>query len=112
MLSWLTGGEDGVNFSVPSLLHSRLASYYLVFTGAFVLFLGLLRIVNSPFGRVLLSIRENEFRAEALGTRTVISPGEPNSAATACSRGAAAPRLATPNRASGSPSSLKLSATR
>jgi branched-chain amino acid transport system permease protein len=71
-LSWLTGGEDGVNFSVPSLLHSRLASYYLVFTGAFVLFLGLLRIVNSPFGRVLLSIRENEFRAEALGTRTVI----------------------------------------
>jgi branched-chain amino acid transport system permease protein len=32
----------------------------------------LLRIVNSPFGRVLLSIRENEFRAEALGYRTVV----------------------------------------
>ena len=36
-----------------------------------VLFLALLRVVNSPFGRVLLAIRENEFRAEALGYRTV-----------------------------------------
>ena len=32
----------------------------------------MLRIVNSPFGRVLQAIRENEFRAEALGYRTVI----------------------------------------
>ena len=31
----------------------------------------LLRIVNSPFGRVLQAIRENEFRAEALGYRVV-----------------------------------------
>jgi branched-chain amino acid transport system permease protein len=28
-------------------------------------------VVNSPFGRVLLSIRENEFRSEAIGYRTV-----------------------------------------
>jgi branched-chain amino acid transport system permease protein len=71
-LSWLTGGEDGINFSLPRLLQPRLASYYLVLAGALALFLALLRIVNSPFGRVLLSIRENEFRAEALGTRTVV----------------------------------------
>ena len=32
----------------------------------------MLRIVNSPFGRVLQAIRENEFRAEALGYRTVL----------------------------------------
>jgi branched-chain amino acid transport system permease protein len=70
-MSWLTGGEDGINFSLPRLLQPRLASYYLVLAAATVLFLALLRIVNSPFGRVLLSIRENEFRAEALGTRTV-----------------------------------------
>jgi len=31
----------------------------------------LLRIANSPFGRVLQAIRENDFRAEALGFRTV-----------------------------------------
>jgi branched-chain amino acid transport system permease protein len=34
-------------------------------------FLALLRIVNSPFGRVLQAIRENDFRAEAIGYRTV-----------------------------------------
>jgi branched-chain amino acid transport system permease protein len=32
----------------------------------------MLRIVNSPFGRVLQAIRENDFRAEALGYRTVV----------------------------------------
>ena len=35
------------------------------------LFLLLLRLVNSPFGRVLQSIRENDFRAEAIGYRVV-----------------------------------------
>src|SRR5512146_2268714 len=71
-LSWLTGGEDGINFGLPRLLQSRLASYYLVLAASSVLFLALLRVVNSPFGRVLLSVRENEFRAEALGYRTVV----------------------------------------
>ena len=70
-LSWLTGGEDGVTYRLPELLHSRLACYYVVLVFALVFFLALLRIVNSPFGRVLLSIRENEFRSEALGYRTV-----------------------------------------
>jgi branched-chain amino acid transport system permease protein len=71
-LSDFTGGEDGITFKVPELLRSRIATYYLVFGVALALFLVLLRIVNSPFGRVLLAIRENEFRAEALGYRTVI----------------------------------------
>ena len=31
-----------------------------------------MRIVNSPFGRVLQAIRENEFRAEAIGYRVVV----------------------------------------
>ena len=86
-LSWLTGGEDGLNYRLPGVLlpgnklleaplfgveiTGRIASYYLVFAATLALFLLLLRIVNSPFGRVLLSIRENEFRAEAIGTRTV-----------------------------------------
>jgi branched-chain amino acid transport system permease protein len=70
-LSDFTGGEDGLNFKLPALLHDRVVCYYLVLTLAAVLFLVLLRVVNSPFGRVLLSIRENEFRAEAIGYRTV-----------------------------------------
>jgi branched-chain amino acid transport system permease protein len=41
-------------------------------SSAVVLVLALLRIVNSPFGRVLQAIRENEFRAEAIGYRVVV----------------------------------------
>lgn len=86
-LSDLTGGEDGKTFSVPTLLSpgftlvdgewfgraidGKLISYYIVFGGCMALFLFLLRVVNSPFGRVLQAIRENDFRAEALGFRTV-----------------------------------------
>lgn len=84
----LTGGEDGLTFSLPTILtpgfrfmdeplfgvraDGRLITYYLVFTTALVGFLVLLRIVNSPFGRVLQAIRENEFRAEALGYSVVV----------------------------------------
>jgi branched-chain amino acid transport system permease protein len=71
-LSGFTGGEDGLSFKVPEALRTRSVAYYFVFTISLVLFLALLRVVNSPFGRVLLSIRENEFRSEALGYRTVI----------------------------------------
>jgi len=87
-LSDFTGGEDGRTFSVPELLSpgftlvenevfgravdGKLITYYLVFFGCALLFLFLLRLVNSPFGRVLQAIRENEFRAEALGYRTVV----------------------------------------
>jgi branched-chain amino acid transport system permease protein len=70
-LSDFTGGEDGINFRLPELLRHRLTAYYVVFTLCLAFFLVLLRVVNSPFGRVLLSIRENEFRSEALGYRTV-----------------------------------------
>ncbi|TFW20174.1 branched-chain amino acid ABC transporter permease [Massilia arenosa] len=83
-----TGGEDGKTFSVPELLSpgyqmfereilgraidGKVITYYIVFFGCLLLFLFLLRIVNSPFGRVLQAIRENEFRAEAIGYRTVV----------------------------------------
>ncbi|MEX0871996.1 MAG: branched-chain amino acid ABC transporter permease [Aquisalimonadaceae bacterium] len=45
--------------------------YYVTFAFSLTAFLLLLRMMNSPFGRVLQAIRENEFRAEALGYRTV-----------------------------------------
>jgi branched-chain amino acid transport system permease protein len=89
-LSNVTGGEDGLNLDskMPALLkpsfvlvpkdvfgvavNGRTVTYYLVFVICVVLFLLLLRVVNSPFGRVLQAIRENPFRAEALGYRTVV----------------------------------------
>ncbi len=87
-LSELTGGEDGLTFKLPEVLSGsfefspdpflgvsmdgKLLCYYLLFFMALILFLALLRIVNSPFGRVLQAIRENEFRAEAIGYRVVV----------------------------------------
>ena len=53
-------------------IDGRLICYYLLFAMALVLLLTMLRIVNSPFGRVLQAIRENEFRAEAIGYRVVV----------------------------------------
>jgi branched-chain amino acid transport system permease protein len=87
-LSDLTGGEDGLNYRLPAMLRpsfafgdaslfgvrltGRLLDYYLVYLVSLALVLVLLRIVNSPFGSVLMAIRENPFRAEAIGYRTVI----------------------------------------
>jgi branched-chain amino acid transport system permease protein len=86
-LSTITGGEDGLSFQLPNALrpafrltgepvfgvalNGRLLAYYLIFFVALAGFLLLLRIVNSPFGRVLQAVRENEFRTEALGYRVV-----------------------------------------
>ncbi|MEJ6007629.1 branched-chain amino acid ABC transporter permease [Paucibacter sp. AS339] len=87
-LSEWTGGEDGLSFKPPlalqasteyleepllgAMIDGRFATYYLLFFSSMVLLLLMLRIVNSPFGRVLQAIRENEFRAEAIGYRTVL----------------------------------------
>ena len=87
-MSELTGGEDGLSFKNPALLSpsfqlfeakllgliidGRVLCYYAIFAAVALLFLMLLRVVNSPFGRVLQAIRENDFRAEAIGYRTVV----------------------------------------
>jgi branched-chain amino acid transport system permease protein len=70
----VTGGENGVQ-GVPRLffglnLEPSMSFYYAALP--FVLF-GLwfaYRVVHSPFGRVLVSIRDNEARAQALGYPT------------------------------------------
>ena len=87
-LSDFTGGEDGLSFKNPEwlspsfepfeaevfglLIDGKAITYWLMFVVVSALFLLLLRIVNSPFGRVLQAIRENDFRAEAIGFRTVV----------------------------------------
>jgi branched-chain amino acid transport system permease protein len=87
-LSAVTGGEDGLNYAIPHALtpafklidgrflgirlDGKVMNYYLVFAVSLALFLFMLRIVNSPFGSVLKAIRENDFRAEAIGYRVVI----------------------------------------
>jgi branched-chain amino acid transport system permease protein len=90
-LSTLTGGEDGLTFRIPRALTAaethgtipafsfgpiateelrisgKIANYYLVLGCSLVLFGLMLRLVGSPFGRVLQAIRENDHRAEAVG---------------------------------------------
>lgn len=68
-----TGGEDGLQgvprgalFGLLSL-ESDTAMYYLVVAVFVACFLGISRIVRSPFGQVLKMIRENEPRAISLG---------------------------------------------
>ena len=71
-----TGGEDGIQ-SIPRGtlfgvfdLTSDMTMYWLT-AGVFLIgFLLVHRIVHSPFGMVLKSIRENEPRATSLGYRT------------------------------------------
>jgi branched-chain amino acid transport system permease protein len=68
-----TGGEDGLQ-QVPRgdllgllPLASDTTMYYVVITIFVACFLGIMRIVTSPFGQVLKMIRENEPRATSLG---------------------------------------------
>jgi branched-chain amino acid transport system permease protein len=92
-LSSITNGEDGLVYSVPELLSpatalvadadgrpvkfmgvamtGKIAAYYLVACGCALLYWLMWRIVRSPVGSVLLAIRENEMRAEAIGYRVV-----------------------------------------
>jgi len=87
-LSHFTGGEDGLTFRNPEwlspsfepfeneifgvLIDGKTITYWVMFVAVLALFGLILRIVNSPFGRVLQAIRENDFRAEAIGYRTVV----------------------------------------
>jgi branched-chain amino acid transport system permease protein len=71
---WLTGGADGLNFSVAPVLGlfpigftgQRNAALY-SFAVLFVLFAVARRLARSPFGLALAAIRENPLRAGALG---------------------------------------------
>ena len=74
-----TGGEDGLKF-IPILklefplhvdLTSALPLYYFTFFVVGLAIIALWRILDSPFGRVLKAIRENEIRTRAIGYNVV-----------------------------------------
>ncbi len=83
----LTGGEDGLTYRIPRVLtpafkllddplfgvrvNGKLLNFYFVVFSSIVLFLVMVRIVASPFGRVLKALRENDFRAQAIGYNTL-----------------------------------------
>jgi branched-chain amino acid transport system permease protein len=75
-----TGGDDGLR-NIPVLpivlpggvslkVDTPVRFYYFVFVLCVLSFLAMRRILNSPFGAVLQSIRENEKRAKSCGFNT------------------------------------------
>jgi branched-chain amino acid transport system permease protein len=78
---WITGGTDGLRVPTPTLLGGLVgapedkivfiahAYYYYVLVIFFVAVCVMWVIVNSPFGKALQGIRDNETRAEFVGIR-------------------------------------------
>lgn len=82
-LFWVTGGTDGLRVPTPTLLGGRVALgpgedklvflthryYYYVLALFLVCVAAMWVIVNSPFGKALQAIRDNETRAEFVGVQ-------------------------------------------
>jgi branched-chain amino acid transport system permease protein len=79
-LFWVTGGSDGIRVKAPMLLGSLVQftgsrsfvnfvyGYYYYVLAIFLVLAGTMWvIVNSPFGKALQAIRDNETRAEFIG---------------------------------------------
>ena len=67
----VTRGNDGFTFRAPEIFRERLYFYFLVLICLVVVFILLKRLVASPFGKVLVAIRENEQRTRSLGYKTL-----------------------------------------
>ncbi len=73
--SWLTGGDDGLTFDVPTFslfgwdlsLYDATTNYYFVLVFSVLSFLLCKRLVESPLGKIFVGIRENEDRSVLLG---------------------------------------------
>ena len=71
----VTGGENGLNFSqppfsIPGLVSARFTPttlHWFVLAVVTLSYLALRRVTQSPFGKVLQAIRENEPRTRAIG---------------------------------------------
>ncbi len=63
----LTKGDEGLSLIQAKDAPDGLPIYFMALALGVGSYFGLLRLVNSPLGRVLVAIRENERRAEMLG---------------------------------------------
>lgn len=67
----VTYGNDGFTFRAPDIFRDRMTFYFFVLASLVVIFLALHRFVNSPTGRLLIAVRENEQRTKSLGFNTL-----------------------------------------
>ena len=73
---WLTGGDDGIPFSLPplfkaggyelSLTNSTVQYFFILGVVAFCFWL-MHRVIRSPLGKAFLAIRDNDTRASLIG---------------------------------------------
>jgi len=73
---WLTGGDDGINFTLPptfniggfskSFTDSTFQYFFILATVAFCFWL-MHRLIASPLGKALVAIRDNDVRASLIG---------------------------------------------
>lgn len=66
-----THGGDGFTFSVPDVFKDRTSFYYIALLSVAVVFILLKLFTESSTGKVLKAISQNEYRAAALGFRTL-----------------------------------------
>lgn len=67
----VTYGNDGFTFRAPEIFKDRITFYFFVLTCLVIIFIALYRFVNSPTGRILIAVRENEQRTKSLGYNTL-----------------------------------------
>jgi branched-chain amino acid transport system permease protein len=73
---WLTGGDDGINFTLPatfsfggdtwSLADPTFQYFFILATVVLCLWL-MSRLIGSPLGKAFLAVRENDVRASLIG---------------------------------------------
>jgi branched-chain amino acid transport system permease protein len=73
---WLTGGDDGINFTLPSTFsfggtHWSLTDptfqYFFILGAVSLCFWLMHRLIGSPLGKAFLAIRDNDVRASLIG---------------------------------------------
>ncbi|WP_307471583.1 branched-chain amino acid ABC transporter permease [Cytobacillus purgationiresistens] len=63
----LTEGADGFTFRIPDFLRERVNFYLITLVLMVLVYFALKLFIQSPFGKVLVAIKENEQRTESLG---------------------------------------------
>ena len=73
---WLTGGDDGINFTLPPVINlggfsasltDPTFQYFFILAIVGLCFWLMHRLIASPLGRAFLAIRENDVRASLIG---------------------------------------------
>jgi branched-chain amino acid transport system permease protein len=73
---WLTGGDDGINFTLPPVINiggfsasltDQTLQYFFILAIVALCFWLMQRLIASPLGRAFLAIRENDVRASLIG---------------------------------------------